>query len=141
MKANKFTYWTSSLILLPALILGSASIKAQNSSVVYPSKVTLGTYWGESRPLRDIPPSTPEELSKLKKTFRQEFFNPTLKYRSYPNAEAALLKGEDPVIQKQMGEISFDQSEQVNFDGQTSIWPPDENGAAGPNHYMQTVNV
>ncbi|MFZ4564445.1 MAG: T9SS type A sorting domain-containing protein [Bacteroidales bacterium] len=146
-----------SLTLLPAFILGNEPSMAQNSeapaktgqakvkqtetAIVHPSKVTLGTYWGESRPLRDIPPATPEELAKLKKTFRQEFFNPTLKYRSYPNAAAALLKGEDPVIQKQMGEISFDQSEQVNFDGQTSEWPPDENGAAGPNHYMQTVNV
>jgi len=114
---------------------------AQNSSVVYPSSVGFGTYLGESRPLRDIPPLSPEEQLRLKKNFRQDFLNPTLKYRSYPNAEAALLKGEDPAIQKQMGNLSFDQSQQVNFEGQSTNSVPDENGTAGPNHYMQTVNV
>ena len=141
MKASKKSCRVSFLILLPALILGSVSLKAQNPSVVYPSKVGFGTYLGESRPLRDIPPISPEELFRLKKDFKQDFLNPTLKYRSYPNADAALLKGEDPVLQKQMGSLSFDQSQQVSFEGQSSNYVPDENGTAGPNHYMQTVNM
>ena len=141
MKASKKSCRVSFLILLPALILGSVSLKAQNPSVVYPSKVGFGTYLGESRPLRDIPPLSPEELFRLKKDFKQDFLNPTLKYRSYPNADAALLKGEDPVLQKQMGSLSFDQSQQVSFEGQSSNYVPDENGTAGPNHYMQTVNM
>ncbi|MEI7492515.1 MAG: T9SS type A sorting domain-containing protein [Bacteroidota bacterium] len=141
MKTKKISCWLSSLIILPAFILGSLSLMAQNSPVVHPTGVGVCTYLGESQPLRDIPPSSPEELSRLKKNFKQDFLNPTLKYRSYPNADAALLKGEDPTIQKQMGGLSFDQSQQVNFEGQSSNYVPDENGTAGLNHYMQTVNT
>jgi len=130
----------SSMAQNPAAPANPAQVNTEQSqnTVVYPTAVSYGTFLGATRPLREIPPSNQKERNRKK--FREEYLNPTMKYRSYPNADHALPIGEDPVAQKQMGTLLFDQSQQVNFDGQSAFIVPDDNGTAGPDHYMQTIN-
>ncbi len=68
--------------------------------------------------------------------------NEEMKDRFYPNAENALPKGPDPVIQKFMGENYDSKGLTVNYDGISGTsYPPDPNGDVGPNHYFQTTNI
>ena len=62
---------------------------------------------------------------------------------TYDFAATALPKGPDQVWQKNNGDNSAGSRAPLqNFDGQSSpYYPPDCNGTAGPNHYMQTVNT
>jgi hypothetical protein len=67
--------------------------------------------------------------------------NEKIRVREYPFAETAFPKGDDPAWQREMGNTQPPRAPIVSFDGQTSpYYPPDANGAAGPNHYMQTIN-
>jgi len=67
--------------------------------------------------------------------------NPKLKERSYPFVDIALPKGNDPVWQTYRGQLKSSFQILTSFEGQsTTSDPPDCNGAAGLNHYMQTVN-
>jgi len=68
--------------------------------------------------------------------------NEGLQRRSYPFAATALPRGNDAFYQNEMGHYHNPAGQVVNFDGQTSpYYPPDCNGAAGPNHFMQTINM
>ncbi|MBK7213181.1 MAG: hypothetical protein IPH88_07790 [Bacteroidales bacterium] len=112
---------------------------------VQPSLVRQGVYLGETPPLRELPALTPAEMEKLakKKEEGKSEINERLQYRSYPFAETALPKGPDQAWQRSMGTKSTMANAPIqNFSGQTSSsYPPDCNGAVGPNHFMQTVNV
>jgi len=67
--------------------------------------------------------------------------NEELQNRSYPFSETALPNGPDLSWQKEMGNTGSSKAPIVSFDGQSSpFYPPDDNGIAGPNHYMQTIN-
>ncbi|MBE0648756.1 MAG: T9SS type A sorting domain-containing protein [Bacteroidales bacterium] len=118
------------------------TMQAQNFSVK-PTEVVTGTYYGVSKALRDLPPMTKEEYQSIEKKAREKQFNESLKYRNYPFESTALPKGDDPVWQKEMGKsVHIGRSPIVNFNGQNSpYYPPDDNGTAGPNHYMQTINT
>lgn len=126
------------LILLVLFV----SAKAQDS-IVRPTTVGNGTLIGITPPLKDIPPITQAEFDEMVAKANEKLLNPKLRTRTYPFAETALPKGPDGVWQKTMGGNKAALSEPiVNFQGQTSpYFPPDENGTAGPNHYMQTVNT
>jgi hypothetical protein len=118
--------------------------KAQQDKPVHPSLIGQGVFLGITPPLRDIPPLTQEEVDKLGKSREKENeLNEKLEHRSYPFAASALPKGPDAVWQKSMGTKSaLSNSPIQNFAGQSSSsYPPDCNGAVGPSHYMQTVNV
>lgn len=134
------------LFVFVAIFLFTESLVAQKTNSagsvpVYPSSVTTGTFWGEGRSLRDIPPMTAAEKQALKLKQSQRILNAEMHDRSYPFADRALPKGEDAARQKEMGTLRSAMSPLVNFEGQaTSSFPPDDNGMAGPNHYMQTVN-
>ncbi len=110
---------------------------------VNPTIIVKGTYRGQSRPLRDIPAMSANEIAAMKIKAENRILNAGLKTRSYPNAANALPKGPDAVWQKTNGSVkSMSAGPQVNFDGQSSpYYPPDCNGTAGPNHYMQTINT
>ncbi len=47
---------------------------------------------------------------------------------------------EDPIVQKSPGVVYLD-TPLVNFEGGNWSYRPDANGAAGPNHYVQGVNL
>ncbi|MCX6245930.1 MAG: T9SS type A sorting domain-containing protein [Bacteroidetes bacterium] len=108
---------------------------------VHPSFITTGEYHGLSQPLRDLPALTPDEWEKMEIDAAKPR-NEGLQFRQYPFAETALPRGNDPVWQQEMGKTSPPKAPIVSFAGQPSpYYPPDANGVAGPNHYMQTINT
>jgi hypothetical protein len=133
---------TKSLLLIVLVLFCFQLLKAQQDKPVHPSKVNTGKFIGLSKPLRDLPKITQKEFDQIAERAKQKQLNPSLKLRSYPFAATALPKGPDPVWQSSMGTKSaLSNSPIQNFSGQTSpYYPPDCNGAAGPNHYMQTIN-
>jgi hypothetical protein len=129
------------LVFTALLFAWSLPLFAQDQPV-HPVIVSQGTYWGLSRPLRDIPPMTADERAQMDAKALNKMLNAGLKYRNYPYAATALPKGPDAVWQKSMGTVkSLNDALIVNFEGQSSpYFPPDDNGTVGPNHYMQTIN-
>ena len=115
---------------------------AQTNEPVHPSILGQGELIGISQPLRDLPPLTAYEIQALKEKAESRVLNKKLRNRDYPFAETALPKGPDAAWQKTMGTTGTAMAPLVNIDGQTSpYYPPDCNGTAGPNHYMQTINT
>ncbi len=128
------------LLIATLLSVLAWPLLAQND-VVHPSILGQGTFIGISQPLKDIPPLTATEIEDVKVRAEKKMLNKKLRNREYPFAETALPKGEDAAWQKTMGNMVSPKAPILNFDGQTSpYYPPDCNGTAGPNHYMQTVN-
>ena len=108
---------------------------------VHPTSVATGTYYGLSKPLRDCPVMSKAEFQRLVIQGKKRELNEGLKKRVYPYAATALPKGPDPAWQNFMG-TTANKSPIVNFAGQGSpYFPPDCNGTAGPNHFMQTINM
>jgi hypothetical protein len=130
------------LNLLIAAVFCTLILSARAQDIpVRPTEVINGTYHGISRPLRDIPAMTAAEFHQLELKGLKRTLNKDLKNRVYPYAATALPKGADPAWQKFMGTTDGNKTPGVNFDGQTSpYYPPDCNGTAGPNHFMQTIN-
>lgn len=125
------------LIFLSVLVL---STKGQD--VIYPSAVGTGELIGITQPLRDLPEISAEEYAIMKEKADLKLLNPKLRNREYPYAATALPKGPDPVWQKEHPETRDASEPNIVFMGQSSpYFPPDDNGIAGPNHYMQTVNT
>ena len=128
-------------ILIANFLLLLNIINGQNIPVS-PTTVGIGTYYGLTPPLKDLPVITEEE-------FRQmvlDDFEPNeteKKEKNYPFAETALPKGPDQVWQNSMGKDKLLSGNLLlNIDGQTSPYNvSDCNGAVGPNHYMQTINT
>ncbi len=132
----------SFFITLLFLSLAGFTSQAQDE-ILKPAAVGEGTFIGISKPLKDIPPLTEAEYAAMVVKAELKLLNPKLRLRNYPFAETALPKGPDAAWQKLMGQNRSAASDPlVNFQGQNSpYYPPDENGVAGPNHYMQTVNT
>ncbi|MCX6277795.1 MAG: hypothetical protein NT004_06840 [Bacteroidetes bacterium] len=115
---------------------------AQNDVPIHPSLIGKIEFKGISPPLRDLPAVTAEEFAAMKEKALKRAANKKIEPRLYPYAETALPKGPDAAWQKTMGESSGSKAPIYNFEGQTTTsFPPDCNGTAGPNHYMQTVNT
>ncbi len=125
--------------ILAFLLLVLESV-AQNVPAT-PSEVGTGTYLGLSKPLRDLPVMSAAEWKAMAKKARKEL-NEGLGKRSYPFAATALPHGPDTFFQKTMGNLKKTSVQSANFAGQASpYYPPDCNGTAGPNHYMQVINT
>lgn len=121
---------------------GFNGIRSQTTIPVHPTLVTTGTYWGITKPLRDLPVMTKDDFRKMKRHARHHELNEGLSHRSYPYAATAYPKGPDPFYQNFMGKQSNSNPPIVNFDGQTSpYFPPDCNGVAGPNDFLQIINT
>jgi hypothetical protein len=101
---------------------------------VLPNGVTVGRELKHdvSPPLRDIPPVAPGALHEA----------PENPYSPFPMPKTAL---KDTVVQRTFGALAMP-TPILTFEGigsTTSLCgclPPDTNGEAGPNHYVQTVN-
>ena len=125
---------------MAAFLLGFVVVKAQDRPV-HPTSIVTGTFIGISKPLRDLPKMTQQEFDRLAERAKTKQLNESLKLRSYPFASTALPKGPDPVWQNAMGKSGGNRAPIANFNGQDSpYYPPDCNGAVGPNHYMQDIN-
>lgn len=119
---------------------GIISLQAQDQPA-HPTYISTGTFLGITRPLRDLPAMTPAEFQQIVTMADNKDRNKKLKYRSYPFASTALPQGPDPVWQQTMGSSKAPMAPITNFNGQDSpYFPPDCNGVAGPNHFMQTIN-
>ncbi len=129
-------------LLITLLLISTGIILRAQDMPVKPSHIGSGVFLGETPPLRDMPVLTAEEYNAMVAKAEYKVLNRKLKNRYYPYEATALPKGPDPVWQKGMGDGAYPKSPIVNFAGQTSpYYPPDCNGTAGPNHYMQTVNT
>jgi hypothetical protein len=126
--------------LLVLLIVLAIALRAQDKAIS-PSLVGIGHYHGLSQPLRDIPAMTADEYEKMEIDAAKPR-NVELSVRSYPFESIALPKGDDAAWQGEMGKAQPPKAPLVVFEGQASpYFPPDCNGAAGPNHFMQTINT
>ena len=129
-----------SLLLAVLFSCCSMLVKAQNTPII-PSETGVGVFLGETKALRDLPEITPAEMQILKAKADAKQLNKKLRIREYPYADVALPKGPDAVWQQTMGKSGGVKAPVANFAGQDSpYYPPDCNGTAGPNHFMQTVN-
>ena len=125
--------------LLLVLFAAAFSLKAQDKAIS-PTYVGVGQYHGLSLPLRDIPALTADEYEKMEIDAAKPR-NEEIRERLYPFEATALPKGDDPAWQRDLGKVQPPKAPIVSFDGQTSpYFPPDCNGATGPNHFMQTIN-
>ncbi|MBU2652220.1 MAG: hypothetical protein KKA81_14925, partial [Bacteroidetes bacterium] len=122
------------------ILMSVFSINAQDITVS-PTAISTAVYHDVIGPLRDFPVMTPEQMEAIKQDALVKR-NKELKDRDYPFAETALPKGPDPAWQQEMGTVRAIDGIIQNFSGQSSFSnPPDCNGTAGPDHYMQTINV
>jgi hypothetical protein len=128
------------LLFTTLCFLSIIAMQAQNLPI-HPTDIVTGTFLGVSKALRDIPAMTAAEYHQLELKGLKRTLNKDLKYRIFPFSATALPKGADPAWQDFMGATIGNKAPVVNFDGQTSpYYPPDCNGTAGPNHFMQTIN-
>ena len=128
-------------LLITTVFLCSYFSSFSQDKPVHPSMIGQGVYLGQTPPLKDLPVISADELKQMEIKAEKKLLNKKLKERSYPFAQTAYPKGPDEVWQKTMGAAGNPRTPLVNFNGQTSpYYPPDCNGTAGPNHYMQTVN-
>ncbi len=139
---NYFTMILRTLLFTAFFCAVMLQLRAQDNVPVHPTIIGEGTFIGVSLPLKDLPPLTESELQAIKEKAASKVLNKKLQNREYPFSETALPKGPDAAWQKNVGKSVSSKAPLVNFDAQTSpYYPPDCNGTAGPNHYMQTVNT
>jgi PKD repeat protein len=131
------------LISTLIILLSCCSITSYGQQkAIKPNFIGEGVYWGETPNIRDLPPLTEEEHEQIAIQAALKEYNRDLEHRSYPYKEDALPKGPDPAWQKENGTRGGNRAPVLNVPGQNSpYFPPDCNGAVGPNHYMQTVNT
>ncbi|MEH6765314.1 MAG: GEVED domain-containing protein [Aequorivita antarctica] len=104
-----------------------------------PDEVIVGTFIGKTIPLRDYAiqeENHDQSIKEIKLVSNRSRYNPQVNSNALPN-------GIEQNVQKGFGEIQTRAIEQ-NFIGASSsesgFVPPDPTGAAGPNHYVHSVN-
>jgi len=129
-----------SLFFLPAFLLTVFGIQAQTIPI-HPSKVIKGFYTGPSKAIRDLPVMTARDWNRRAGQQENEL-NEDSDRRSNLSASRGLHKGTDRFFKGASGSLTNNDSILVNFDSQTSaaLPPLDCNGAAGPNHFVQTIS-
>ncbi|HEV8397109.1 MAG TPA: fibronectin type III domain-containing protein [Vicinamibacterales bacterium] len=113
--------------LLIALIVSPTFAFAQAAPTLIPAE-----RHDVSRPVADIP----EEAVERAPGFREIPRQPLPRHGVKPHFR-------DPVLQESLGGLAMP-STSVNFEGVSNVsgvLPPDTNGAVGPNHYVQWVNL
>lgn len=129
------------LLYLAVLAIFAVSLQAQDQPV-HPSVISEGVYLGVTPPLSELPALTDTDMLAMKERAERKRLNPKLRFREYPFASMAQPKGPDPVWQQTNGNTENAANTIQVFEGQQSpYYPPDCNGTAGPNHYMQTINT
>ena len=127
------------LLFALALCLSFVQIEAQNTQRA--SSVAYGQFVRKTMPLRDFPTVTPQEYRVNEITIIEN----NLRANEKVNQQAYPQDGVDPLRQRDFGGIARMPIEE-NFDGLANnegggFTPPDPSGAAGPNHYLNAVNV
>ena len=129
------------LRLLFALILGLIMVQVDAQNTQRASSVAYGQFLRKTMPLRDFPTVTPQEYRINEITIIEN----NLRANEKVNQQAYPQDGVDPLRQRDFGGIARMPIEE-NFDGLNNnegggFTPPDPSGAAGPNHYLNAVNV
>lgn len=114
-------------------------IGAYAQQTFQPDEVIIGTFIGKTIPLRDYAiqeENHDQSIKEIKVVSNRSRYNPQVNANALPN-------GIDQNVQRNLGEIQTRALEQ-NFIGASSsesgFTPPDPTGAAGPNHYVHSVN-
>ena len=130
------------LLFIAVALVFSHFMALGQDKPVSPTKVTEAIYHDVFGPLSDIPSLSEAELKAIYEREAHVVRNKDLAIRNYPFAHLVEPPGPDPLWQQKMGTVRSGSREILqNFAGQTSsVDPPDCNGTAGPNHYMQTIN-
>ncbi len=122
-----------------AIIFYGNSIAQDKSSG--PSTVIQGKFIKKTIPLRDFPTNQPNgfKINEIKIIENNLRANEKINDNAYPQ------NGKDPLRQTTAGKVVTLPLEQ-NFDGISiseggGFTPPDPSGAAGPNHYVNAINV
>ncbi|MEZ4818012.1 MAG: hypothetical protein R2776_08600, partial [Flavobacteriaceae bacterium] len=129
---------TNFYFLLAAITFSFAVVAQDKSPAV---EVIEGTFIGKTIPLRDFPTIDVQDY----KINEIKIIENNLRANEKLNANAYPLNGKDPIRQTEPGGITNMPIEE-NFDGLANneaggFTPPDPSGAAGPNHYINAVNV
>ena len=125
-----------------AIILGASSIVAQNTqNDQTASTVIYGQLLRKTQPLRDFPTVTAQQYKVNEITI----ISNNLRANEKVNNDAYPQNGIDPLRQREFGGVARQPIEE-NFDGLNrneggGFTPPDPSGAAGPDHYLNAVNV
>jgi len=127
------------LFIATVLTLSLVQVEAQN--IEHASSVAYGQFVRKTMPLRDFPTVSPQEYRINEITIIEN----NLRANEKVNQQAYPQDGVDPLRQRDYGGIARMPIEQ-NFDGLNNnegggFTPPDPSGAAGPNHYLNAVNV
>ncbi len=126
-----------SKLLFAAMLLFGIGANAQQNFP--PDEVIVGTFIGKTIPLRDFAIQEQVNSQTIKEI---KVVNNGSRYNPQVNADALPI-GIDQNVQRNFGEIQTRAIEQ-NFIGASSsesgYTPPDPTGAAGPNHYVHSVN-
>lgn len=124
------------LLFATALLFG---IGVYAQQVFPPDEVIVGTFIGKTIPLREYAvqeENHDQSIKEIKIVSNRSRYNPQVNADALPN-------GIDQNVQRNFGEIRTRAIEQ-NFIGASSsesgYTPPDPTGAAGPNHYVHSVN-
>jgi len=127
------------LIFLFLITLLTNFVLAQSIQIDNKVEVIKCTEFRITKPLRDMVPMTEKQIldmqNEVKESADRKYRIPYMK-SSNPDA---LPKGEDPAIQKNMGNKMM-KAPLVSWNGQNGALPPDPTGSAGYNHFVQAVN-
>ncbi|MCF6366535.1 MAG: GEVED domain-containing protein [Bacteroidales bacterium] len=124
------------LILIFAFITHN-QIFAQNK--VYPTVIKKPVGFEITKPLKDNP-----VITGFEKQYEEFYMNKHRDRIIDPSITPPDFKSMpvDPNVQKEQGRIKNSKGLLKNYVGQnSSSYPPDCNGTAGPNHYFQVVNL
>ncbi|NQT77088.1 MAG: T9SS type A sorting domain-containing protein [Bacteroidetes bacterium] len=122
-------------------VFGLVKMNAQDD-FESPEMISTAIYHDVVGPLKDFPAMTPEEHAEMDLREARMKRNQELKVRNYPYWEETRPAKPDAGLQTEMGTRKSLNGILQNWEGQYSYsYPPDCNGTAGPNHYMQTINV
>ncbi|MDA9128383.1 GEVED domain-containing protein [Flavobacteriaceae bacterium] len=129
------------LRLFIAIVLGLSLVQVEAQNIERASSVAYGQFVRKTMPLRDFPTVTPQEYRINEITIIEN----NLRANEKVNQQAYPQDGVDPLRQRDFGGIARMPIEE-NFDGLNNnegggFTPPDPSGAAGPNHYLNAVNV
>ncbi len=127
-------------LLLLAVIL-FAQISAYGQKQIYTNPIVVkAVKFDKTRPLREIPPIDPASVFRGKGLYVIPNFDDPVKEKK----PGALPIGEDPVLQKTMGNSPQQLTPLKNWEGignVNGVLPPDTDGDVGPNHYVQMLNL
>jgi hypothetical protein len=125
----------------PAAMAQGAAVLTATPAVTGHPRFARSLRHDTSAPLRAMPPLAPPPRST------PEMFPPRRLPKAMPGAGETSRPGIDPLLQAAgfaVGATGAALSPAVNFEGignREGVLPPDTNGAIGPNHYLQIVNL